>query len=453
MFNFGNNRRATSRGKGGFWDSAWSKAALASLASLTISTVGVIYLMRGAIETNDEMILRACLASPLFFLAGILCMGLMAKQAAKYFADGYHANNQPTAPQLPLQNTAEVIDAVARLVVQQQAQVVQVQQPQLGQGVAMLPAPTRNLMDALRDEECILIWGQKGAGKTTILLHLIADRVRRGHELRVLDPHGSPNKWGVKPIGSGRKYDVVEAELLKIEALMTERYEEIAKGTVEEGDHPYITVIIDESRNIFKRTKQASEVVSTLLTEARKTNIHIAIVNHSKSVKALGLEGEGDLREGFAVVHLLKSKHGPRRAELSLNGGDLTEVALPGPFRHGNQYHTSTIPASQKVDTKPIPTPKAADTSQYQPDTSPIPVKKELSVTEIIEKLRQKGKREEVIVKYLAKKYPKLSANAISKMSKLSRNKALAIVKAVRIGEENKQRQGHLNGHVNGRVK
>lgn len=451
MFNL--NRRSTSRRQGGgFWASAWSGAALAALTSLTFSVTGLIYLMRHAIETNDEMILRACLASPLFLVATLMSLGLMAKQGTKYFADGFHASQQP-ASQLPLENSAEIIDAVARLVVQQQGQIVQAQLTQLPNAtLPMLPHTTRNIMDALRHEECILVWGQKKAGKTTVLLHMIRDRMSRGHEVRVFDPHGSPAKWnGIQPIGGGRKYNVIEEGLLEVVGLMTERYEEIDRGEVAEGDHDYLTVIVDEYRGIVKNTKKAKESIATLLTEARKTNIHIAVISHSKSVKALGLEGEGDLREGFAVAHILKDEHGNRRSEVSLNGDPLIEMALPGPFQRNSRYGTSTVPVGQPVSTKPVPAAKSASTKPVPASTSAVSAKKERSVAEIIEELRKRGKGEPVIVKFLAKKYPKLSANAIWKISNLGRNKALAIVRAVRNPEEVKQKQS-LNGHENRRV-
>lgn len=456
MFNFNRNqsRSSASRNKGGFWSSMWSAGAFAALVSFTFSMLAIVYLTRDAIESNDEMIMRACLASPLFLLAGILSLGLMAKQAARYFADGFHANNQPVAPQLPMASHAETIDAIARLVTSQQAQVYQVQQAQLGQAAAvpMLPAPTRLLMDALRDEECILVHGPKGSGKTTVLLHVIRDRLMRGHEVRVFDPHSAPNKWlGAQAIGGGRKYEIIEGGLLEVVRLMTQRYDEIASGEVVEGDHPYLTVLIDEYRSIVMNTDEVKEAIKTLLTEARKVNIHIVVVSHSKRVKALGFKGEGDLIEGLCQVHLTKDENRVRRCEVVFNFEKPIEMALPGPFRRDSQYRTSSIPTSQQADTKPIPTPKAADTKPVSANTSQIPVKKELSVTEIVEELRQRGKSEAVIAKYLAKKYPKLSANAISKMSKLSRNKALAIVKAARMGADSKQKT-HTNGHKNGRV-
>jgi GTPase SAR1 family protein len=462
VFNFNRNNRS-SRAKGGFWASAWSAGAFAALTSFTFSMAGIVYLTRDAIETNDEMILRACLASPLFLLAGVLCMGLMAKQAARYFADGYHASQAQPQQALPLANTAETIDAIARLVVQQQAQVVQVQAHQLGQGVPMLPMPTRNLMDALRNEECLLIWGQKGAGKTTVLLHLIRERLMRGHEVKVFDPHAFPNKWlSAQVVGLGREYEAIDRGLSGIVDLMTTRYQEIARGEVREGEHPHLTIIVDEFRSIVANVSdvakdkssdvlESRESVKTLLTEARKTNINIALISHSKGVKALGMKGEGDLREGLAVVHLIKDEHGQRRSEVSFSGDKPIEMALPGPFTAKSQYGATT--SYQRPS--PVPTSNQPHTSPIPAVSPPVPPKKEQSVEEVIEELRKRGKSETTIIRYLAKKYPKLSANAIFRLSNgIGRNRVLAIVKAVR-NPETKQKEhtnGHVNGHKNGRL-
>lgn len=467
MFGFNRNRSSSSRNKG-FMQSIWSFGAFAALTSFTFSMLTIVYLMRDAIESNDELMLRACMAFPLFLLACLLCLGLMAKQASKYFADGYHANQQ--VPQLSALSTAETIDAIARLVSQQQAQAhqqaqaYQVQVSQVAQALPMLPVPTRNLMTALRDEECILIWGQKGAGKTTVLLHLIRERLMRGHEVMVFDPHAFPNKWlRAQVVGLGREYEAIDRGLSGIVDLMTSRYQEIARGQVKEGEHPYLTVIVDEFRSIVANVSdvakdkssdvlESRESVKTLLTEARKTNIHIALISHSKGVKALGMKGEGDLREGLAVVHLIKDEHGQRRSEVSLNGDHAIVMALPGPFTSQSQYRPSTGPVSPVPSPSPVPAQYQPSTSPVPASTSPVPASKQFSPSEIVVELRNRRKSEAIIAKVLAKKFPKLSANAIGKLVKLGRPTVQRIVREARASKQEKQLNGHANGHANGHV-
>ena len=86
---------------------------------------------------------------------------------------------------------------------------------------------------------------------------------------------------------------------------MTKRYDEIGRGIVSEMGHAKITILIDEWRSItFNLGKPASEAIKALLTESRKAAFSVFVATHSERVKALGIEGEGDLKDGFAVVRL-----------------------------------------------------------------------------------------------------------------------------------------------------
>jgi len=60
-----------------------------------------------------------------------------------------------------------------------------------------------------------------------------------------------------------------------------------------EGQHPRLTVIIDEWRAIVYNVKGADAAIKTLLTESRKAAFSVFVASHSERVKALGIEGEG----------------------------------------------------------------------------------------------------------------------------------------------------------------
>ena len=85
---------------------------------------------------------------------------------------------------------------------------------------------------------------------------------------------------------------------------MTQRYQEIGQGLVAEEAHPHLTIIIDEWRAIVKNAANASNTITALLTESRKAAFSVFVGTHSERVKALGIEGEGDLKDGFVMVRL-----------------------------------------------------------------------------------------------------------------------------------------------------
>jgi hypothetical protein len=116
---------------------------------------------------------------------------------------------------------------------------------------------------------------------------------------------------------------------------MEQRYQEISEGLVREGDHERITIIIDEWMAIEGQCSNASETIKRLLTESRKAVFSIYIGTHSERVRSLGLEGQGDLRDGFTIVRL-SVVNGQHRATLDNGNGELP-VILPGPYLDSSQ--------------------------------------------------------------------------------------------------------------------
>lgn len=180
--------------------------------------------------------------------------------------------------------------------------------------VATLPTMT---VTRLAHEDNVLIVGQKGAGKTTLLRTLL--HYRRDGERLALDPHTSPGKWGCDTIGGGRKYAVIGAVLQQLDAAMTTRAEEIATGTVREGDHPRRSLVSDEFRSInqqvakmlkgdrelYKGWLTPGDVLLARISEGRKFGECALIAAHNDTVSALGIQGDADMKTCFdAIVYL-----------------------------------------------------------------------------------------------------------------------------------------------------
>lgn len=189
----------------------------------------------------------------------------------------------------------------------------------------------RPLLDVLSEAQRTLIVGASNAGKTTLLQHVITQRLTTSRVV-VIDPHASPDRWpaAAQVVGPGRDYDAIGQALQALLDLMTRRYKEIGAGQVREGKHEPITVIIDEWWAIKENLPGAGRIIATLLVESRKAAFSVFVGTHSDRVKGLGIEGQGDLRDGFVMVRLTNVK-GQHRATVDFGDGEI-EATPPGPF-------------------------------------------------------------------------------------------------------------------------
>jgi len=241
------------------------------------------------------------------------------------------------------------------------------------------PAELPAIIPALVNRQRILIVGASDAGKTTLLRWLID--ARRGKCL-VIDPQGSPGKWGpdAKMIGEGLNYSRIAIVLPQLLAEMQRRHAQIGTGEVLEGQHSQLTIIIDDLRGIIMNCKEAGKNLAHLLTDGRSTGLNLIIGTHSRYVKPLGLEGEGDLRKGFVIVELHGGNGEMRGATLEFNA-DQNKIphALPGP--HPDiEAAKARAQAAEKIETdieailadEPMPEPEPSRTNGYDPDRAEL---------------------------------------------------------------------------------
>lgn len=191
------------------------------------------------------------------------------------------------------------------------------------------PAELPAIIPALVNRQRILIVGASDAGKTTLLRWLIDARGK----CLVIDPQGSPGKWGgATMLGEGLNYARIAIVLDKLAAEMKRRHEQIGTGKVLEGQHEHLTIIIDDLRGIIMNCKGVGQVLAHLLTDGRSTGLNLVIGTHSRYVKPLGLEGEGDLRKGFVIINLQGGNGEQWNATLEFNAdGNAIPHTLPGP--------------------------------------------------------------------------------------------------------------------------
>lgn len=255
-----------------------------------------------------------------------------------------YANGQPTLP-----NQIE-LTAWQTYVLRNRPSVIREGAPQL------LPGQTPiDLLTALDSVQRCLLVGASDSGKTTLLRWLVQRR-SQSSKVIVIDPHAYPDKWpGCIVVGSGRSYPEIDRALQALVRLMTKRYDEIGKGIVVEQGHSRITILIDEWRAIVYNVKGASEAIKALLTESRKAAFSVFVASHSDRAKPLGLEGEYDLKDGFAIVRL-SVVNGQRQATLDTGSGEVL-AALPGVFP---TQPAQVIDADEAIDLEVEPTPTEA---------------------------------------------------------------------------------------------
>jgi hypothetical protein len=146
----------------------------------------------------------------------------------------------------------------------------------------------------------LMILGETGSGKSTICKYLVS---QVNAPCLIIDPHASPTDWrGFVVTGSGRNYGDIATEFERLAQLMQIRYEARDKGI---SQFEPLIVIIDEFPAIASSLgKSATDTVKLLAREARKVQIRICLLSQGAEVKTLGLEGEGSIRECFAMLRL-----------------------------------------------------------------------------------------------------------------------------------------------------
>lgn len=192
------------------------------------------------------------------------------------------------------------------------------------------PRAAPELLPVLDSAQRVLVIGASDSGKTNLLQWIVS---RRAGAIVVIDPHSHPDKWpkSARVAGAGSNHPEIETTLDNLIGVMVQRYREISAGLVREGEHPKLTIVIDEWMSIAYQCQNAQDVMVRLLTESRKAAMNVIIGSHSERVKSLGLDGKGDLRDGFLFVRLWLESTGERRATYDYGRGERPCV-LPGKF-------------------------------------------------------------------------------------------------------------------------
>lgn len=165
------------------------------------------------------------------------------------------------------------------------------------------PAPVKfaDVKQALSKPHVMLL-GSTGDGKSTLAKHLAANCTAY---TIVIDPHAAPDDWGNLPVfGAGRKYDQIAKIMALTLELLQRRFDARDQG---QKQFEPIIIICDEYPAIIASAqagKIASSWMKLISREARKVAIRLVVLTQSPEVKAIGLEGEGSVRDNFCFVRL-----------------------------------------------------------------------------------------------------------------------------------------------------
>jgi hypothetical protein len=166
---------------------------------------------------------------------------------------------------------------------------------------AIAPVKFADVKQALSKPHCMLL-GSTGDGKSTLAKHLAANCTAY---TIVIDPHAAPDDWGNLPVfGAGRKYGEIAKIMGVTLELLQVRFD--ARDTGVKQFEPII-IICDEYPAIIASNeagKVASSWMKLISREARKVSIRLVVLTQSPEVKAIGLEGEGSVRDNFCFIRL-----------------------------------------------------------------------------------------------------------------------------------------------------
>jgi len=154
------------------------------------------------------------------------------------------------------------------------------------------PRPTIELPQITRGH--VLIAATTGSGKTICLRELVD---MRGGSVVVLDPHYTPGAWGMAQVISGNAMrDYLDQLNSELEARIQARH-----GGQRSFDA--LTVATEEMPALVGQFgRDILGVWKRVMREGRKFNIFMMVVSQSTRVKALGIDGEGDLLDNFDHV-------------------------------------------------------------------------------------------------------------------------------------------------------
>lgn len=147
----------------------------------------------------------------------------------------------------------------------------------------------------------LIVNGPTGSGKTTLVLALLSDRP--GKILVGTPKNRRDDPWGGLPAIRLRTQDM---SFDPIAEMIEAAYREMLRRNADESgrENEWLTVVLDEAPTVYAKCKGLSDKVLDMLRLARSVRIRVILLATETTVRALGLEGNGDARENCVFVQL-----------------------------------------------------------------------------------------------------------------------------------------------------
>jgi hypothetical protein len=149
------------------------------------------------------------------------------------------------------------------------------------------PLPPEQWTGDLMGYPSVLLYGAQGAGKTSTAAWLIRERIKAGHQVKVLDPHREYGQWdGLECVGDGMDYDAINDELKAFTDEIKARYK--ARAKTPNYNPPKLTLVCDEFIQWAKKCSHSATFFEESLTDIRKINLHVLFISHARTLTGLG---------------------------------------------------------------------------------------------------------------------------------------------------------------------
>jgi hypothetical protein len=204
-------------------------------------------------------------------------------------------------------------------------------------GLKSNPSPSPSWLTEILGYPSVLIHGASGSGKTTFAEWMVAERIRLGHTVEILDPHRKFGQWPDLPVtGDGLDYDAINQSLGNFLRTVVDRYQR--RATIPNYRPKPLTILAEEFTQWGKKCSAAAEFFETSISDIRKIGCHVIYVSHARTLTGLGgATGLAKTRDASLLELELLAQVDPKTGEvtptgrglLRYPGGHQIEVQIP----------------------------------------------------------------------------------------------------------------------------
>ncbi len=180
--------------------------------------------------------------------------------------------------------------------------------------------PGDDILARLEQAVHLLLLGETGGGKTSLLHALAHQQHQHGARVVVCDPDSIAGDYGYRCVGGGDDYTAIGQALTLLAGEMSKRREQRKLGT---RSFTPLWFFVDEVHDVVSEIEDAWDTLTAAIRRGRKLNIHIGLGTQDSQVKNLKLEGRSQLLTNLTRVKL-EIRDGKRWAMVGAE-----EYALP----------------------------------------------------------------------------------------------------------------------------